>query len=88
MTANTILPGRGPGRLLGGSIFPLSILCSAGWNPIIVSFDLRSNIGFVPSLGVGEAIGLPGNAAFCICGATMEQAENGRNKQERGYGRS
>src|SRR5580700_9243587 len=87
MTANTIVPGGGA-RLLDGSIFPFSTLCSAGCNPIIGSFDLRSNIRFVSPLGVGEAIGLPGNAAFCISGATMEQAENGRNKQERGYGRS
>src|SRR5260370_19083293 len=88
MTANTIIPVRGARRRLDGSIFPLSILCSAGWNPVIVSFDLRSNICFFPSLGVGEAIGLPGNAAVCICGATIEQAENGRSKQERGYGRT
>src|SRR5260221_6668415 len=88
MTANTIVPGRGARRSLARPLFPFSTLSSAGCNPIIGSFDLRSNIRFVSPLGVGEAIGLPDNAAFCISGATMEQAENGRNKQKRGYGRS
>src|ERR1700738_3762495 len=88
MTASTIIPGREARRRLDESIFSFSTLCSADCNPIIVSFDLRTNIGFGLSLSLREAIGLPGNAAFGICGATMEQAENGRNKQERGYGRS